>query len=146
MMRTQRIRRISPASRRPYSGRPLADPQRRTRREAAPQQEARHARALVRAQPRTTPVRAPRPRSRRLRLVVVNARPRRRRTASPKPVFQLVRGRAPALALPRRVVPAAPPQRQEPSRVAQLVFVVAMAAVGLAALATSVGQILARSM
>jgi len=46
----------------------------------------------------------------------------------------------------RRPLQKAKPATSARSRVAQLVFVVAMAAIGLAALATSVGQILARAM
>jgi hypothetical protein len=66
--------------------------------------------------------------------------------ASPvKPALRLIRGRSPRL-LPSRPPPrprtVAPPR----ARVGQLVFVLAMAAVGLVALATSVGQILARVM
>jgi hypothetical protein len=94
------------------------------------------------------PARPARVRTRRLRLVVVNARPRRRRQNGAQPVLHLLRGRAPALASPRRA--ATPPPRvatREPkSRVAQLAFVMAMAAVGLVALATSLGQVLTRGM
>jgi len=104
---------------------------------------------LARPRPAKQPAQLPRHRSRRLRLVVVNARPRRRRTPLAKPSLRLLHGNAPRLAMPRQVVPrprTRPNNGEARSRVAQLVFVVAMAAVGLAALATSVGQILARGM
>ena len=71
-----------------------------------------------------------------------------RRPTTP-PALRLIRGRALLLAIPpRRVVTTqTPAAAQEPrSRVAQLAFVVAMTAIGLVALATSVGQILARGM
>ena len=83
-----------------------------------------------------------------LRLVSVNARPRWRRPA-PSPALQLIRGRGVLLALPpRRATPprARNVEREPRSRMAELAFVVAMTAIGLIALATSVGQILARGM
>ena len=99
--------------------------------------------------PLSTPAKAPlRRRAQHLRLVANNARPRWRRPASP-PALRLIRGRAPLLAIPprRAVTTQTPSTAQEPrSRVAQLAFVVAMTAIGLVALATSVGQILARGM
>jgi hypothetical protein len=79
---------------------------------------------------------------------VANARPRWRRPTS-RPSLRLIRGRALLLALPprRATLPPKRPEPQEPrSRLAQLAFVVAMTAIGLVALATSVGQILARGM
>ena len=98
---------------------------------------------------RTVPATKPlRRRPRHLRLVASNARPRWRRPAAP-PSLRLIRGSALLLTLPPRRVTQMPvrPADQEPrSRVAQLAFVVAMTAIGLVALATSVGQILARGM
>jgi len=47
---------------------------------------------------------------------------------------------------PRLVEPPLPKVRARASRSGQLIFVLAMAGIGLAALATSVGQILARGM
>ena len=148
MIRTQRIRRISPASRRPSARRQPTEPPRRTRR-AEPLATARRMAALP-APRRGAPVQPParRRRSRHLRLVSVNARPRWRRPAAP-PALHLIRGRGVLLALPPRRATAVPlrPTEQEPrSRIAQLAFVVAMTAIGLVALATSVGQILARGM
>jgi len=146
MIRTQRIRRISPIVRRPQR-RPTIDRLRGARRLDLSGPQARRA---VAPRPGALPPPArpgrPRPRRRWLRLVVVNARPRRRRRELDKPVLRLLRGRAPSLARPRRV---APPRIEPPeprSRVAQLVFVMALAAIGLVALATSVGQILTRTM
>lgn len=147
MIRTQRIRRISPTSRRPSVARQPAPPTRRTRR-AELLAGARRGAALP-APRRHVPVKPPaRRKARHLRLVVTNARPRWRRPTS-RPELRLIRGRALLLALPPRR-PALPPRRPEPqeprSRIAQLAFVVAMTAIGLVALATSVGQILARGM
>ncbi|MBM4246344.1 MAG: hypothetical protein FJ148_21515 [Deltaproteobacteria bacterium] len=83
-----------------------------------------------------------------LRLVSVNIRPRWRRPA-PSPALQLIRGRGTLLALPRpraATLRARTPEREPRSRVAELAFVVAMTAIGLIALATYIGQILARGM
>lgn len=150
MMRTQRIRRISPATRRPNARRQVTEPKRRTSRAQPPLAAGRRAGALPaprRHAPTPAPKTKPRRRARHLRLVVANVRPRWRR-ASAKPTLRLIRGRAPRLALPpRRAAVPVNVKREEPrSRAAQLVFVVAMAAIGLVALATSVGQILARGM
>lgn len=133
-------------SRRPSARRQPNEPGHRTRR-AEPLANARRMAALP--APRRAPAKTPaRRRARHLRLVANNARPRWRRPAT-QPELRLIRGRAPLLALPpRRVVaPQTPAAEHEPrSRVAQLAFVVAMTAIGLVALATSVGQILARGM
>ena len=146
MIRTQRIRKISPVSRRPSARRQPNEPGHRTRR-AEPLANARRMAALP--APRSVPAKAPvRRRAKHLRLVANNARPRWRRPTTP-PALRLIRGRALLLAIPpRRVVTTqTPAAAQEPrSRVAQLAFVVAMTAIGLVALATSVGQILARGM
>lgn len=146
MIRTQRIRRISPVSRRPSVRRQPEAPRQRARR-AEPVANARRMAALP--APRQTPVKPPaRRRARHLRLVASNARPRWRRPAA-APTLRLIHGRALLMALPPRRValPATPAIAHEPrSRVAQLAFVVAMTAIGLVALATSVGQILARGM
>ncbi|MEW6271701.1 MAG: hypothetical protein AB1689_20650, partial [Thermodesulfobacteriota bacterium] len=102
---------------------------------------------LARPLPGPPPARPARRRRSALRLVASNARPRRSRVQVPRPELRLVPGRAPMLALPRRT---APPPRPRPaatsSRLGQLVFVLTMAAIGLAALATSVGQILNQRM
>ena len=145
MIRTQRIRRISAATRRPNGGRPIADATRRARRSEPIVPIVRRVGPLARPRP-LPPTTKPRRRSHRLRLVVVNVRPRRPREHVVKPSLRLIRGSALAT-VPRRRPPVRPKPASKPrSRVAQLVFVVAMAAVGLAALATSVGQILARAM
>lgn len=158
MMRTQRIRRISPATRRPQARR-AADQTRRSRRLTPPPAAARRGtgaerRGTAPARPSTsapaaTPVKQRR-RPRHLRLVAFNARPRWRRPLPP-PVLRLVRGRAPSLALPRaRRIAAATARPTRPavrqSRAAQLLFVAAMAAVGLVALATSIGQVVTSGM
>jgi hypothetical protein len=152
MMRTQRIRKLSPTSRRPRSGRAAVDPLRggRRRAEAAAPSLRRTVAPRVRALPQPArPAKPKRPRPRHLRLVAVNARPRRRRSGAvvERPQLRLLRGRAPSLALPRRraaVARVAPPAPK--SRVAQLAFVMAMAAIGLVALATSVGQLVTSGM
>jgi hypothetical protein len=144
MIRTQRIRRISATTQRPTARRPIADPLRRARRGESVTAPVRRVGPLARPLP--VPAKKRR-RPHRLRLVVVNLRPRRRRDVRPKPSLRLVRGGALSVVPQPRPRPRplrAPSPR--PSRVGQLVFVVAMAAVGLAALATSVGQILARAM
>jgi hypothetical protein len=101
---------------------------------------------LVRTRPLPAPPRA-RQRPAWLRLVWVNRSPRRTRAVAVKPALRLIRGHAP------RIVSRPPLRRPRPalrqrsrSRAGQLAFVAAMAAVGLIALATSVGQILARAM
>ena len=146
MIRTQRIRKISPVSRRPSARRQPNEPGHRTRR-AEPLANAR--RIAVLPAPRPVPATKPlRRRPSHLRVVASNARPRWRRPAAP-PSLRLIRGSALLLTLPPRRVaqPPARPAAHEPrSRVAQLAFVVAMTAIGLVALATSVGQILARGM
>jgi hypothetical protein len=80
--------------------------------------------------------------------VAVNARPRRSRTVTAPPELRLIPGRAPRLLAPprRRSAEAATPPRPRSARSGQLIFVLAMAGIGLAALATSLGQILARGM
>jgi hypothetical protein len=147
MIRTQRIRRISPTSRRP-SARRQTNETRHGARRAEPMSNARRSAALP--VPRRDVAAKPpkRRRARHLRLVAANLRPRWRRPVTP-PTLRLIRGRAPLLALPpRRPSPQqARPAHPEPrSRVAQLAFVVAMTAIGLVALATSLGQLFARSM
>ena len=146
MIRTQRIRRISP-TRRP-SARRQANETRHGARRAEPATNARRSAALP-VPRRDVPAKpAKRRRARHLRLVVANVRPRWRRPVV-KPTLRLIRGRAPLLALPpRRPAPAQTRAVQpEPrSRVAQLAFVVAMTAIGLVALATSLGQLFARGM
>jgi hypothetical protein len=117
-------------------------------RATAPPVASRRPVPLLRPQHGPPPARPSRRRRSALRLVAVNARPRRRRVPLPPPQLRLVRGRAPMLALPRRPAPAAPRARpaETSSRLGQLMFVLTMAAIGLAALATSVGQILSQRM
>jgi len=152
MIRTQRIRKLSPTTRRPQPGRAAVDPSRGGRRRA--EAAAPSLRRAVAPRPRALPpparrAKPKRPRPRHLRLVAVNLRPRRRRTSTvvERPQLRLLRGRAPSLALPRRraAVPRVKPPEPK-SRVAQLAFVMAMAAIGLVALATSVGQLVTSGM
>ena len=147
MIRTQRIRRISPTSRRP-SARRQTNETRHGARRAEPVTNARRGAALPapRRNAQAKPVK--RRRARHLRLVVANVRPRWRRPVAP-PELRLIRGRAPLLALPPRRPAPAQVRSVEPeprSRVAPLAFVVAMTAIGLVALATSFGQLFARGM
>lgn len=153
MTRTQRIRRRSYATRRSGARRrqtvegvlrlratPAAQPAPPTARRLAP---------LVRPQPERRTTRAPQRRVRRLKLVASNARPRRSTTVTSPPELRLIRGRAPWLLAAPRPLPRAAPRRRSrahATRSGQLLFVLAMAGIGLAALATSLGQILARAM
>lgn len=147
MIRTQRIRKISPTSRRP-SARRQTNETRHGARRAEPVTSARRSAALPLPRREVPAKPARRRRARHLRLVVANVRPRWRRPVVP-PALRLIRGRAPLLALPPRrpAPPQVRPAESEPrSRVAQLAFVVAMTAIGLVALATSLGQLFARGM
>ncbi|HEY8515041.1 MAG TPA: hypothetical protein VIS07_05985 [Candidatus Binatia bacterium] len=144
---TQRIRRLT-QSRRPR-GRSNPDARRRPLRAMTPRPLARRYQTLVRPLPGSPPARPPRRRSRALRLVVNNAHPIRGLRPKSRPELRLIRGRAPMLAVPRRPpTPVLPRKRpaETSSRLGQLVFVLTMAAIGLAALATSVGQILQQRM
>lgn len=145
MTRTQKIRRISHATRRPAHARPSPERPRRPLRAQAMPPATRRGLAPLR---RPAEPAKPRRRAPHLRLVVVNARPLRSFAAAAPPALRLVRGFAPVgLAKPRAARPPAR-KRNAPAatRAGQLVFVLTMAAVGLAALATSVGQILSQRM
>lgn len=155
MTRTQRIRRKSYATRRAGARRrQTVEGSLRLRAAPAAQLESpavRRLAPLVRPQPEHRTTRAPKRRLRRLKLVASNVRPRRSATVTAPPELRLIRGRAPWLLGAARPLPRGAPQprprsRSTASRSGQLVFVLAMAGIGLAALATSLGQILARVM